>query len=952
MHVWGNWPNDHDYDHDIGVIDLDRPVGALTGWWGYGYHEDCDFFESVNWQHAGYPGWAPANGEFMYWTSGDYDICYLPTYKRVRWENTSGGGTSGSGAVKTSTGAVYAVHSTGNDEHSTDCVLTPVKFVDITQMIFDDKPATLDLHALDVDSQDAVESGERPDHFDFAVLNYSHGSGSGDWGFNVFLSDDTIITQADAYLGSYSFNYSFGNNTVVRVEMLAPLIPADTPSGDYYLGVVLTDVDANIANNASNYQEAWPITVTCPPSAPPEQVGPYDGAICLSVDQYFSWNPVAAQADYQLVIDSNSTEPITIETPQTWYVVYGLEHGVTYWWQVRSMAQCGDWGTWSPAWLFTTEPDPDVIIQPQTPADGEHCVDPVTIIHWEPIFNPMGYEFRIGNECGDGPVQPTTNAYIGVALAAGMEYNWMVRAQTSCGDWTDWSPCYTYKTAPTWVSAPTQTFPYDGTACVSADPRLNWADDPEVASWDVQVGTECGTGSILNTTVNHQNLYGLPDGVTFYWRVRANHECGLVSAWTGCWSFGVDDVAPDVPTNLVPSHPLAAWSTDNTVYVDWDASSDNCWSPGYSYVFDTQPATIPDDVNDVEEPGTVSDPLPDGQDHWFHVKAVDGAGNASGTVHLGPFWIDATPPSAPEIDYTTIDPYEPFGVALFTVDWLPASDATSGVAGYSWWLDIDPVPLDQPDLIVDTTELTLTGEFEYEGELWFFLRTVDHAGNGSDIVTLGPYVCDHDWLGVGFFSPTREDVLTEGDVFPVTWGLYDDGSAVLQMGRLEYSLDAGGSYLLIGNMTPALVESGTVDWTVPAAGSEEAVLRLSVWDTLGRVVRARSERFTIIQVTGVPGASPPADARLVLAAARPNPFNPRTTIAFELPAAAPVRLSVFDMTGRLVRTLIDGETRAAGPHEVSWDGQDALGQPVAAGVYVCRLESDGRSVARRMTLVK
>jgi flagellar hook assembly protein FlgD len=58
------------------------------------------------------------------------------------------------------------------------------------------------------------------------------------------------------------------------------------------------------------------------------------------------------------------------------------------------------------------------------------------------------------------------------------------------------------------------------------------------------------------------------------------------------------------------------------------------------------------------------------------------------------------------------------------------------------------------------------------------------------------------------------------------------------------------------------------------------------------------------------------------------------------------------MTGRLVRTLIDGETRAAGPHEATWDGQDASGQPVAAGVYVCRLESGGQIASQRLTLVK
>jgi hypothetical protein len=770
----------------------------------------------------------------------------------------------------------------------------------------------------------------------------------------MYLSNDPYITAGDTPLGGGTFNFNFVPNSAVRVNVgTPPVIPPETPSGTYYLGVILDHSDWNNSNNATHDQEAAEITVTCPPSIPPTQLGPWDGATCMGTDVYFSWNPVASLADYQIEINYSGGQPETIETQRTWYVRYGLQHSTTYWWRVRSMAQCGSWGTWSPSWIFTTESDPDVVVQPQSPADGEHCIDPVTTISWEPYFNAMGYEFKIGNDCGDGPVLPTTDHYIGVALSPGMEYNWMVRAQTHCGDWTNWSPCYTYRTTPTWVAAPVQTFPYDATACSPADTRLNWADDPEVASWDVQVGTACGTGDIHNTTDNHLWLSGLQDGVTYYWRVRANHECGPVSAWTGCWSFGVDDVPPATPPNLVPSHPIGAWSNDNTIYIDWDPSPDNCDEPGYSWVFDRDPGTIPDDVKDDEEPDALSDPLPDGQDHWFHVKAIDGAGNASETVHLGPFWIDATAPSAPEIDFTSMDTGQPFGVALLTLDWLPATDAMSGVAGYSWSFNDSPAPpTGQPDAAVDLTGLTLSLELEVQADFWFFLRSVDIAGNVSDITVMGPWICDHDWLGVGILAPTRTTEVTEGELFPVSWWLYDDGAAAVQMGRLEYSLDGGETYEFYGNMTPALVQAGTVDWIVPMADTNEALLKLTVFDTLGRSVWTRSERFTIIQVTDVPDAPPTGFDHPTLASIQPNPFNPRTTVAFELPAEARVRLRVFDMSGRLVRTLLDGEVRGAGEHHAVWDGLDAHGRAAAAGVYACQLEAAGHRETKCMTLVK
>ncbi|OQB43031.1 MAG: flagellar basal body rod modification protein [Candidatus Latescibacteria bacterium ADurb.Bin168] len=88
-----------------------------------------------------------------------------------------------------------------------------------------------------------------------------------------------------------------------------------------------------------------------------------------------------------------------------------------------------------------------------------------------------------------------------------------------------------------------------------------------------------------------------------------------------------------------------------------------------------------------------------------------------------------------------------------------------------------------------------------------------------------------------------------------------------------------------------------------------------------------------------------------LAQNAPNPFNPSTTIMFGLPGAEHVRLAVYDVNGRLVRTLIDGQV-AAGSHEVLWDGSDGNGRAVASGVYVYRLTAKQDVVTRRMTLVR
>jgi hypothetical protein len=99
-------------------------------------------------------------------------------------------------------------------------------------------------------------------------------------------------------------------------------------------------------------------------------------------------------------------------------------------------------------------------------------------------------------------------------------------------------------------------------------------------------------------------------------------------------------------------------------------------------------------------------------------------------------------------------------------------------------------------------------------------------------------------------------------------------------------------------------------------------------------------------------AAPGAPLRFTLGQNVPNPFNPATEIGFSLERPAIVTLEVLDTQGRHVTTLIDSESRAAGPHAVPWGGQDGRGEPVSSGVYFYRLDAGGESATRKMLLVK
>ena len=83
----------------------------------------------------------------------------------------------------------------------------------------------------------------------------------------------------------------------------------------------------------------------------------------------------------------------------------------------------------------------------------------------------------------------------------------------------------------------------------------------------------------------------------------------------------------------------------------------------------------------------------------------------------------------------------------------------------------------------------------------------------------------------------------------------------------------------------------------------------------------------------------------------PNPFNPQTTISYGLLRSSEVRIEVYNILGRNIRTLVSGQ-QPAGRHSVVWDGRDENGEEVSSGIYFYRLVGDDFSESRKMLLLR
>ena len=105
-------------------------------------------------------------------------------------------------------------------------------------------------------------------------------------------------------------------------------------------------------------------------------------------------------------------------------------------------------------------------------------------------------------------------------------------------------------------------------------------------------------------------------------------------------------------------------------------------------------------------------------------------------------------------------------------------------------------------------------------------------------------------------------------------------------------------------------------------------------------------------VTSVQNFSATVPTQFALSQPYPNPFNPSTTISFNIPASDRISLIIYDALGKEVRTLIDNERFGSGPQQMMWDGTTDDGRTASSGVYYCRLFGNGTSITRSMILLK
>jgi hypothetical protein len=412
----------------------------------------------------------------------------------------------------------------------------------------------------------------------------------------------------------------------------------------------------------------------------------------------------------------------------------------------------------------------------------------------------------------------------------------------------------------------------------------------------------------------------------------AGQTTGIVVSWTGAepgatallYRKGYGDYpAYDGAVPAVPADPDAALAADWEFAGEFPASG----------VTDT-PAT---------------------RDFWYHVVFLrDGVGNVSGPSNL----------TSGALDYHLGDVASP-GSATVPDNLVTIPDITQlgtvyglefGETGFRYDLDVGP-----------TADGTVTGRPVTDGENGFEDLVV-MAINFNDVskAYTVPEAAPRNTLTLrtGALPPDGQqlevDLVMEADGTPqavsaeVAW---DRAVLTLVATTAGELLPAQGGHHLLLSPDPGVVDAALLGLRDQGLSGDGVLARLRF-----RVIADGDPNLTIVgakarDATNQPveiaidSGTPALPAATALLPNAPNPFNPGTTIRFQLVREGPVRISIYSLDGRLVRRLID-EPLIAGQHELYWDGRDDAQRPTASGILLLRMEADGQVLSRRMTLLK
>ena len=484
---------------------------------------------------------------------------------------------------------------------------------------------------------------------------------------------------------------------------------------------------------------------------------------------------------------------------------------------------------------------------------------------------------------------------------------------------------------------PESPTPASGTTRQSAVTTLSWWVYRGIGSglkYDLYWGTDPAPPlKASNISLGNSNYGSYPLGMTsysttFYWRVIVRDQQGAYAAGP-VWSYTTkaSNESPDSPTLRSPVNGELDIPVNPTLdYYSYDFEDYNAVNFDVYLGTDPNPPLIADHVTaDKYKP----EPLQPSTLYYWRVVVRD----TGGAETPGPIWTFTTANTANQIPDTPFNPY-PFWYlnppqATVDLSWESLDPDGEPLTFYVYFGAVYPDSKHPLPLVGTTSDHVFTvGNLIGTRYYWY----VEVKDSYWSVKPLYPWQFDNGSVPVLF---SRFDARPSGANVEVSWLLQSDET--MESYTLYRSEGKSTTRVAITNAPVSGIEGKYVDTSVQAGSTYH-------YDLLVRTTDGDEFRSPVATV------SLPAMG-LTLHQNAPNPFNPLTTIRYDLPANARVRLSIIDVAGRRVRTLVD-EQQTAGSRSAIWNGRDDAGRAVASGVYFYVLDAGKERLTRKLVLLK
>jgi len=703
----------------------------------------------------------------------------------------------------------------------------------------------------------------------------------------------------------------------------------------------------DFAGNARNSEDTWRVIIDSTSPTIPNLIAPVNGVFIRDSLPRFWWHKATDNFSgvnyYQLEYSKNKdfTDSMLVNTSDTTYpVLTGLSDTV-YYWRVRSVDNLSNMSSWSTVWTFEIDTRAPSTTQLITPLDGVWLNNDSVIFGWYSVNlteSPVRYILQVDTSrlFNSPAIDTTTLRYDTLVISEGIYY-WRVRAYDLANNQGVFSNIDSFGVDLTPPSTPSLVLP-DSCAILNIQTvNFIWrrATDnlSRVRYYTLQYATShlflnpVTLDSIADTT---RVSSPLGDSV-YYWRVRCKDFAGNISSWSLIRSFRVDTTTPTAPILVAPTNGYLTnnssitfiWrksvSTDVRFYTIQYARNSSFTGADSAVRTDTTYTTILTDTT-----------------YYWRVRAVDSAGNLSTWSSVWSFELDTRVPNAP----TLVSPINGVWFTNTSVifNWSQVTfDAKSPVR---YILQVDTLTTFTTPRI-DTTSLVSDTLTLLQDRYYWRVKAYDLAGNEGAFSGRDSFGIDYTAPSIpNLVSPSNSAVLTDSFV-RFTWNRSTDNVSGVRNYRIQVANDTNFTNptdTVVSDTLITLLLRGTKYWHVKAI---DWVGNASNW--------SERRQFTVTGIEEINNGTIPTLFNLYQN--MPNPFSFQTAIRYSIPRECNVSLSIYDISGKLVKTLIN-ETMNAGVYTISWNGNDNDGRKVGQGVYFYILKTTAEETQKKMLMLR